>query len=346
MDRPLVSVDIITYNHKPYIAQAIEGALQQQTSFPFEIVIGEDCSTDGTREIVFDYQKRYPKAIRVVTSDHNVGALANSSRVHAACSGKYIAYCDGDDWWHHSLKLQKQVDYLEAHPNVGLVHSDHDCHLVEAGATIRDYMRVYERMSPNDVKDVFSGLLLGRYWITSSTVCARMDLMRQTFQQERSIFEDPNLLLADLPCWLNMCRRCEFFFLEESLATYRVLAESASQHRSQMDAFRFHEYSQRIRLLFAERYECPPAVRLAVRTQYYTTLLNGAYHAGDADLARYAFDNLRNVPNRASLWNWLCFLGATHRAGKRLMGPFLQLRRAVLRWRKAYRIRRGKRAFR
>ena len=344
MAHPLVSVHIITYNHKPYIAQAIEGALQQRTSFPFEIVIGEDCSTDGTREIVFAYQKRYPKAIRVVTSDHNVGAFANSSRVHAACSGKYIAYCDGDDWWHHSRKLQKQVDYLEAHPKVGLVHSDHDRHLTEAGTMIRDYMRVYERMSLNDVTDVFSAILLGRYWIATCTVCARMDLVMQTFQQERSILEDPSLLLGDLPCWLNMCRRCEFFFLEESLATYRVLAESASQHRSRMDAFRFHESSQRVRLLFAERYDCPPAVRQAVRTQYYTTLLNGAYHAGDGDLARHAFDNLRNVQNRASLWNWLYFLGATHRPSKRLMWPFLQLRRAVLRWRKAYSIRKGKTA--
>ena len=108
MKDPLVSVHMVTYNHRPYIAQALEGALQQQTHFPFEVVIGEDCSTDGTRDIVFDYQKRYPELVRVITSDRNVGPNANGLRVSEACRGKYIAYCDGDDFWHHPRKLQSR----------------------------------------------------------------------------------------------------------------------------------------------------------------------------------------------------------------------------------------------
>jgi glycosyltransferase involved in cell wall biosynthesis len=73
MTDPLVSVKMITYNHAPYIAKAIEGVLNQKVNFPIELVIGEDCSTDGTREIVSDYQKKYPDIIRVITSDKNVG---------------------------------------------------------------------------------------------------------------------------------------------------------------------------------------------------------------------------------------------------------------------------------
>ena len=104
---------MITYNHAPYIAQAIEGVLQQETDFPFELVIGEDCSTDETRGIVFDYQKKYPDIIRVISSDMNVGARKNALRTAKACHGKYIALCEGDDYWTDPNKLQKQVDFLE-----------------------------------------------------------------------------------------------------------------------------------------------------------------------------------------------------------------------------------------
>ncbi|MFC1781363.1 glycosyltransferase [Planctomycetota bacterium] len=111
---PVVSVKMITYNHEQYIAQAIESVLEQKTEFSFELVIGEDCSTDRTREIVFDYQKKYPDIIRVITSGKNVGARKNSMRTLKARCGKYIALCEGDDYWTNPNKLQKQVDFLDA----------------------------------------------------------------------------------------------------------------------------------------------------------------------------------------------------------------------------------------
>lgn len=88
MPEPLVSVKMITYNHAPYIAQAIEGVLMQKTNFLFELVIGEDCSTDGTREIVFEYQKKYPDIIRVITSEHNVGVKKKWLPHHESLPGK------------------------------------------------------------------------------------------------------------------------------------------------------------------------------------------------------------------------------------------------------------------
>lgn len=120
MGTPFVSVCTITYNHENYIAQAIEGVLMQKTNFPFEIVIGEDCSTDGTREIVFDYARKYPNIIRIITSEKNVGMINNLNRTLNACKGKYIALCEGDDYWIDPYKLQKQVDFLEANPEYSM----------------------------------------------------------------------------------------------------------------------------------------------------------------------------------------------------------------------------------
>ena len=118
---PLVSVAMITYNHEPYIAQAIEGVLAQKTDFPIELIIGEDCSTDYTYQTVMEYQKRHAGIIRVITSSHNVGAKKNYLRTLGVCRGKYTAACDGDDYWIDPYKLQKQVDFLEANEDYVLL---------------------------------------------------------------------------------------------------------------------------------------------------------------------------------------------------------------------------------
>ena len=120
---PLVSVKVVTYNHAAYISRCIESILMQKTTFPFELVIGEDCSTDGTREIVLEYAQRYPDIIRVVTSESNVGMRANSARILPICQGEYIAFCDGDDYWIDPLKLQKQYEAIVKYNAVLVTHS-------------------------------------------------------------------------------------------------------------------------------------------------------------------------------------------------------------------------------
>lgn len=124
---PLVSIRTSAYNHGPYIKQCIEGVLMQRTNFPFEYIIGEDFSNDETREIVFEYAKKYPNIIRVITADYNVGSRANGRRCIQACRGKYMAICEGDDYWIDSLKLQKQVDFMESHPEYSLCFHATNC---------------------------------------------------------------------------------------------------------------------------------------------------------------------------------------------------------------------------
>jgi glycosyltransferase involved in cell wall biosynthesis len=112
--QPLVSVCMITYNHEAYISQAIEGVIMQKTDFPFELVIGEDCSTDQTRDICIKYQQKYPNLIRVISNAQNMGMGPNLVQTLLNCNGKYIALCDGDDFWININKLQKQVYFLES----------------------------------------------------------------------------------------------------------------------------------------------------------------------------------------------------------------------------------------
>lgn len=114
---PLISAIVLTYNQCAYIADCIEGILSQDTAFAYEIIIADDCSTDGTREICESYAAKYPSLIKLVASEQNVGAVANEQRAFLAAKGKYIATCEGDDFWSDTMKLQRQVDFLESHPD-------------------------------------------------------------------------------------------------------------------------------------------------------------------------------------------------------------------------------------
>lgn len=116
--KPKVSVFIITFNQAKFIAQALEGALMQRTSFPFEIVVGDDCSTDGTTEILRECLRQHPERLRVLIREHNLGLDGKNNFIQTlnACRGEYIAILEGDDFWTSPTKLQIQTDFLDTHP--------------------------------------------------------------------------------------------------------------------------------------------------------------------------------------------------------------------------------------
>lgn len=116
LENLMVSVEMITYKHEAYIKQAIEGVLMQEINFEFELIISDDCSPDATQEIVQNIIENHPKGYRIKYFRHkeNIGMQANGIFAFEQCLGKYIAICEGDDYWTDPLKLQKQIDFLEA----------------------------------------------------------------------------------------------------------------------------------------------------------------------------------------------------------------------------------------
>ncbi|TKC03704.1 glycosyltransferase family 2 protein [Pedobacter frigoris] len=154
-DEILVSVCCITYNHQKYISQALEGFLMQDTDFRYEIIIGEDHSTDETRAIIQKYASKYIDVIKLVSHSQNVGAIKNQLSVLEAAKGKYIAMCDGDDFWTDPLKLQKQVDFLESHPDYVIC-----CHHTEV-INDRDET-IYLKEKPEALEFNYGDVLLGK----------------------------------------------------------------------------------------------------------------------------------------------------------------------------------------
>ena len=125
--RPWVTVCCTTYNHEAYLRDAIEGFLMQETDFPFEIIIHDDASTDGTAKIILEYEKEYPRLIRTIIQSENQyskAGLINPRFVFPEAQGKYLALCEGDDYWTDPGKLQKQVTFLENNPDYVITYSD------------------------------------------------------------------------------------------------------------------------------------------------------------------------------------------------------------------------------
>lgn len=112
---PFVSIVVLTYGQEQYIAQALDSILMQKVNFEYEIIVGEDCSPDDTRRVLIEYERKHPDKFLMIYRDKNVGAHRNEQDIIKQCRGKYIAFLEGDDYWTSALKLQKQVDYLEAH---------------------------------------------------------------------------------------------------------------------------------------------------------------------------------------------------------------------------------------
>ena len=127
---PLLSVCCTTYNHEPYLRKALDGIFNQKTNFDFEIIVGEDCSTDGSRKILQEYEEKHPNRMQVLYREKNFGAKMNFRDVFSRAYGKYVIVLETDDYWTDEYKLQKQVDFLESHPDVIAV--SHQCVMVDA----------------------------------------------------------------------------------------------------------------------------------------------------------------------------------------------------------------------
>jgi glycosyltransferase involved in cell wall biosynthesis len=327
VENPLVSVKMMTYNHAPYIAQAIEGVLQQETDFSFELVIGEDCSTDGTREIVFDYQKKNPEVIRVITSDKNVGAHKNSLRTEKACRGKYLAFCEGDDYWHNPKKLQMQIEYLEQHPECGLVFSDFDCFYEAYNRKINNYRNYKGAINyiPEEKKELLLALLSGKLCILTCTVCLRKCLFEQLSASDPHLYKSNHFFMGDTQLWAGLSQLSTIHYINMSLATHNVLKESASQSKDIIKRIRFSFSGTELCLYLAEKYDMPKEFCEQLKIQYWRKGLRVAFYEMDTQLSEKAKLHIKNL----TLIEKILYYGARNKIMNILIRPIMIVRNKI-----------------
>lgn len=219
---PLVSVVVTTYNHERYLAEALDSILAQQCNFDFEIVLGEDCSTDGTLAICQVYKAKYPEQITLITSDENVGWRKNYRRTIAAARGRYIALCDGDDIWCDTNKLQTQADLLESAPECAMCYTRSERTDFERGAS-----QIYP---PERGHEDFASMLRLNT-AENSTTMARRDIVERYYAEVRPD-EHPEWLTDDLPMWLWFSANYPIRFIDRVTTIHRIVTGSVSHHNN------------------------------------------------------------------------------------------------------------------
>ena len=209
-----VSIVTITYNHSKYISQAIESFLMQNTNFEFEVIIADDASTDNNQEIIREYQKKYPKIIKPILREENIGMNYNFVDAVNQCKGKYIALCEGDDYWTDPLKLQKQVDFLEANEDYGLVYSDID--VIDSEGRIIDDSVFYTKISSRFCSgNIFEELIVGNF-VPTPSVCIRKVVLDDFFNRFKG-----EKYTIDYRLWLHASTLGKVKYLSENMCIYR-----------------------------------------------------------------------------------------------------------------------------
>lgn len=271
----MLSVVMTTYNHERYIATAIESVLRQQTSFPIEIVIGEDCSTDRTLNIALDYQSQYPEAIRIVRSESNVGWRENYRRTIAAARGRYIAMLDGDDYFTHRKKLQMQVDLLEANPDVGMCYGRSE-RVDENGNTT---------LYPEGECATTLEAMLRRNPAENCTVVARKVLVER-YYEEICPAEHPEWLTDDLPMWLWFAANSRYMAIDCPMSVHRVLTYSVSHNPDYRRKIEFVDSLYDISLWYDQRYNDAQMHQELLTAKHNTALWVLSYNGGVGEYIR------------------------------------------------------------
>lgn len=211
MNNITVSIFMLTYNQEQFIAQTIESIVMQKTNFKYQLVIGEDCSTDTTYSICKSFEEQYPDKIKLLPSQSkNIGLINNYMRTIKECNGKYIAICDGDDYWIDEHKLQKQVDFLEANSDYAIVYTGFN--KLYPDGTLKKAVLSFTKEESS-----FTDLIYNNY-IPSVTVLFRND---KDFSKLPTWIT--NFPYGDWPTYLWLIKdEGKIHFLDEITAVYRM----------------------------------------------------------------------------------------------------------------------------
>ena len=236
-----VSVLMPTYNHELYIAEAIDSFLAQKCDFNVELLIGNDCSTDNTLKIAKEYTDKYPGKIKLIDHEANLGLLRNYKSLINVAQGEYFAILESDDYWSDNLKLQKQVDFLDAHPACGISFTRWE-RLRAGKLALQPDESVNHKKYKNDLYESF---LLWHNKIRATTVCFR----RSLFDKYCDIDEYISLgfQAIDYPVFISIIRHSEIHYIPTSTSVYRILETSISHNRDWEKALQYQVGVEKMR---------------------------------------------------------------------------------------------------
>lgn len=285
MDSPLVSICCITYNHEPYIRQCIEGFLMQKTTFQFEVLIHDDASTDNTANIIREYEAKYPDIIKPIYQTENQyskGVKISSTYNYPRAKGKYIAICEGDDYWIDALKLQKQIDILEKNKEYGLSHTAVQCYEEN---NKKYYEKSIERLNitKDSNIDLKERILSGDYIIRPLTVVLHKKILLDVIEKDKFLFNSSLFLMGDTPTWVELANISKVHYINDTTGVYRIYNGSASHQSNLKKVLRFNLSMTELRMYFVDKYDLSSTYTKRVHKTYNKILLRYLFFAPEYD---------------------------------------------------------------
>lgn len=220
--KPLVVIQCITYNQEPYLKDALEGFVMQKTEFPFIAIVHEDASTDKTAEILREYADKYPDIIFPIIEKENQYSKRNGSlkrvmkTAREITGAKYIALCEGDDYWIDPFKLQKQVNFLELHPDYSMCCTNFYNEYSDKSRKLSKY----HTLKSKDLK-IEDIIINGGLYISTASICYRYQLAKNL------PYEDKNLTIGDHPLQIYLAYIGKIKLLEDITTIYRINSSSS-----------------------------------------------------------------------------------------------------------------------
>jgi glycosyltransferase involved in cell wall biosynthesis len=232
MSKPLVSIICPTYNHESFIREALDGFVMQKTNFPFEIIVHDDASTDSTAQIVKEYEVEYPHLFNNIyqtVNQFSIEVMSVTKILLNAASGKYIACCEGDDYWTDPYKLQKQVDFLEANEGFsGVFHNQFVINSVD-GIQWNFVNKIMDPVPELNQVVTFDDILQGKYRVPTRTILYERELYNG------DIIINEKFLIGDLPLAFILTNFKPLFYYNEYMATYRLHENGISNNKDLLD---------------------------------------------------------------------------------------------------------------
>lgn len=298
-DLPLVSISCITYNHASYIKECIDGFLMQKTNFNFEVLIHDDHSTDGTEEIIKEYAKQHPDIIKPLFEKENQYSLGKpiGSVVWnlPRAKGKYIAMCEGDDYWIDPYKLQKQVDFLESHPDYGMCYTK----VKRYNQQNKKYIDVW-----GGANETMDKLLIENTIPTLTAVFHKAIYDKYLTEIHPS---KRGWLMGDYPIWLYFAQNSKIKFINETTGVYRICTESASHSNDIEKIIRFNNSYHDIRTWYNSRQNTVPQKKLDQNQA--VLLFNSSVFRSSKEYAKLYYKRIENKTPKIRIKYWACMLG-------------------------------------
>ncbi len=271
----LVSIKCMVYNHKPYLRQCLDGFVMQKTNFRYEAIVHDDASSDGSAAIIREYAEKYPDIIKPIYETENQYSKRDGSLnriMNAHMHGKYIAFCEGDDFWTDPLKLQKQVEWLEKHDEYVMSHSNCLCYNQSTGKFTHDKMENKKTEIGNDLS--CEDIIRFPRIVMTLTVVIRKSVYDEITASDSFIFGSGNFLLGDIPRWYSAARMGKIHFLSDITSVYRELENSASHIKGFKNRYKFSVSAQGLRAYLCRRDNLSSDLSKLIEKRYANALLH------------------------------------------------------------------------